>query len=499
MNNPFNFSNFTRQSPKGIFVIYTNLLFKGIKVTWFLLILIIKDFSKIKELGATYFYLGLGAVLLFLLIRAYLTYKNFQFKVENNHFILKSGVLKKTNTAIPFHRIQNINFKQNIIQQIIGVFEVSIETAGSSDTEIAIKALSLSKAKALKEIISKNSEFGKEFITNDNSKPFVRIGFLELFKVSLTENHLQNLFLFFAVLLGFYQQIEQIVDSLGKADSLDGFIEAKTNSVSTSFLFIFILLIALIIIAFLSSFVRIFLVHFNLSAYLKEDSFEINQGLLTKKTIVLKKQKVQNITISTNPFKKLVGISFITFKQAVSGEINKKKNKLIRIVGCKKEQVELIKESLFSVDEIENSEKKFSNNYYKRRLLLITFSMLTVLYVVLYFILNETTFLYSLILVVPLILFLIIKKVKKRYYKITDSMLLVSKGVFETHLTYLEIFKVQNIKMKQTIFQERSNVTDLILQTASGKIKIPSIDIEDAIKIYNHTLYKVETSKTSWM
>ena len=93
MNNPFNFSNFTRQSPKGIFVIYTNLLFKGIKVTWFLLILIIKDFSKIKELGATYFYLGLGAVLLFLLIRAYLTYKNFQFKVENNHFILKSGVL----------------------------------------------------------------------------------------------------------------------------------------------------------------------------------------------------------------------------------------------------------------------------------------------------------------------------------------------------------------------------------------------------------------------
>ena len=85
MNNPFNFSNFTRQSPKGIFVIYTNLLFKGIKVTWFLLILIIKDFSKIKELGATYFYLGLGAVLLFLLIRAYLTYKNFQFNLHLGH------------------------------------------------------------------------------------------------------------------------------------------------------------------------------------------------------------------------------------------------------------------------------------------------------------------------------------------------------------------------------------------------------------------------------
>ncbi|MDD7914356.1 PH domain-containing protein [Polaribacter ponticola] len=258
-------------------------------------------------------------------MRAYLVYKNFQFKIDKNHFILKSGILNKTNTSIAFHRIQNINFKQNIIQQIIGVFEVSIETAGSSNTEIAIKALSLEKAKALKEIITNNAEFDSEILTNENSKPFVRIGFLELFKVSLTENHLQNLFLFFAVLLGFFQQIEQIIDSFGKASSLDGFIEARTNTVSTSFLFIIILLFSLILIAFLSSFVRIFLVHFNLSAYLKEDAFEINQGLFTKKTIVLKKQKVQNITISTNPFKKMVGISYITFKQTVSGEINKKK------------------------------------------------------------------------------------------------------------------------------------------------------------------------------
>jgi len=53
--------------------------------------------------------------------------------------------------------------------------------------------------------------------------------------------------------------------------------------------------------------------------------------------------------------------------------------------------------------------------------------------------------------------------------------------------------------MKQNIFQEGSNVADLILQTASGKIQIPCICFEYVIKIYNHTLYKVETSKKSWM
>ena len=342
-------------------------------------------------------------------------------------------------------------------------------------------------------------KFNKELLTNTELKPFVRIGFLELFKVSLTENHLQNLFLFLAILIGFFQQIQQIIDGLGKAAFLDGFIEESKNAVSTSILFIFISLILVVFIAFMSSFVKIFLVDFNLTAYLKEDAFEINQGLFTKKSIVLKKHKVQNITISTNPLKRLIGISFITFKQAVSGKLNKKKNKLIRIVGCKTAQVDVIKRTLFDTNELENKEKSFTNNYYKRRIFIFSFLIFMILYTVLYLVFNHIEILYSVVVVLPIVVFLILKKVEKRYYKITDSLLLVGKGFIETHLTYLELFKVQNIKLKQNIFQERSNIADLVFQTASGKIKIPCINYEDAVKIYNHTLYKVETSKTSWM
>lgn len=500
MNNSFDFSNFSRQSQKGILVIYINLIYRVIKLTWILLFFAIKDFNKISSIGINYIYLGVSIVLFLLLIRAYLIYKKFQFKIENNHFILKQGILKKTNTEIPFDRIQNINFKQNIVQQIIGVFEVSIETAGSSDTEIAIKALSIEKATALKEIISKSEGFDREIIKENELEPLVKIGLKELFKVSLTENHFQNLFLFFALVIGFFQQIQQISDSLGQTESLDGFIEENTNAFSASIFFITILLFILIAIALLSSFVRIFLIHFNLTAYLKKDAFEIHQGLFTKKSIVLKKQKVQNITISTNPLKRLIGISFITFKQAVSGKLNnKKKDKLIRIVGCKKIQVEIIKESLFDCADLESNEKMLPEAYYKRRIFIFTFLFLIISYSALYFIFSHIEIFYSAILVIPIVVFLIFKKVKKRFYKISDKMLLVGKGLLETHSTYLEIFKVQNIQLEQTIFQERSNVADLILQTASGKIKIPCINFDEAIKIYNHTLYKVESSQKQWM
>ena len=493
-----NFSEFSKQSPKGIIVLYFKQIYTTLKLFWILLFFAIKDFSKFSKIGENYIYLGILVVLLFFLIRAFLIYKNFLFKIDNNHFILQQGIISKTNTSIPFHRIQNINFKQNLVQQIINVYEVSIETAGSTDTEIAIKALNFEDANNLKSVILDSKEINEPVVKQSTEKPFLKISILELFKVSLTENHLRNLFLFIAILLGFFQQIQQIADSFGETETLDGFIKDSTNAVSTSFILVFALLVFLTITAFITSFVRIFLVHFNLSAYLKKDAFEINQGLFTKKSIILKKQKIQNITVSTNPLKRLIGISYITFKQAVSGKINHKNEKVIKIVGCKKNQVDDVKTNLYQFKDIEAQDKMYPDTYYINRVYLFNLLFLVIIYVSIY-IFTEPFFLYSLVLILPIYGFLIQKKIKKRFYKLNDEMIVVGNGMIETHHTYLELFKVQNIKLKQTIFQQRSNVTDLILQTASGKITVPCLSYSKAIEMYNHILYKVETSHKSWM
>lgn len=493
-----NFSEFSKQSPKGIIVLYFKQIYTTLKLFWILLFFAIKDFSKFSKIGENYIYLGILVVLLFFLIRAFLIYKNFLFKIDNNHFILQQGIISKTNTSIPFHRIQNINFKQNLVQQIINVYEVSIETAGSTDTEIAIKALNFEDAKNLKSVILDSKEINESVVKQSTEKPFLKISILELFKVSLTENHLRNLFLFFAIFLGFFQQIQQIADSFGETETLDGFIKDSTNAVSTSFILVFSLLVFLTITAFIISFVRIFLVHFNLSAYLKKDAFEINQGLFTKKSIILKKQKIQNITVSTNPLKRLIGISYITFKQAVSGKINQKNEKVIKIVGCKKNQVDDVKTNLYQFKDIEAQDKMYPDTYYINRVYLFNLLFLVIIYVSIY-IFTEPFFLYSLVLILPIYGFLIQKKIKKRFYKLNEEMIVVGNGMIETHHTYLELFKVQNIKLKQTIFQQRSNVTDLILQTASGKITVPCLSYSKAIEMYNHILYKVETSHKSWM
>lgn len=499
MNKSFDFSQYSRQSVKGILILYIQQIYAILKVSWVLIFFIVKDFSKVSKIGEFYIYAGGFLLLTFFLVRAILLYRNFKFKIVDGHFILQKGILKKTDTSIPFERIQNINFKQNLIHQIINIHELTIETAGSSNTEISIKAIELDKAKALKEVILESGKIVSNTINTNEDKPLLKVSVLELLKVSLTENHLKNLFLFLALLVGFFQQIQQIAEGFGKVETLDGFIEQSSSALATSFALLFLALIFLIIIGFISSFVRVFLVHFNLSAYLKNNAFEINQGLFTKKSILLKKQKIQTITISTNPLKRLIGISYVTFKQAVSGKINTKKEKVIRIVGCKNNQIETIKNSLFTVSEFKDLEKQYPDSYYKNRIYIYSFLLMAIVYVTIIFFLKEYKILFSLALVLPILLISIRKKVQKRFYKLSENYLCVGKGIIETHNTILELFKVQNIKLTQTFFQKRKDVANLVLQTASGKITLPCLTVKEALFLYNYVLFKVETSQKEWM
>ncbi|MBL4642342.1 MAG: PH domain-containing protein [Flavobacteriaceae bacterium] len=494
------FTDFSKQSPKGILVIYAKLLFKAFKATWILLIIFIQRFSKFSEETLVYVYIGIVVFLVFFLIRAYLVYTNFLFKIDDGQFVLKEGILQKKNTSISFDRIQNINFKQNLIQQLINVYEVSIETAGSKDTEIAIKALTYEKAQALKMALSLVKKKTQQLeLDVEQPRPLLKIGFKELFKVSLTENHLQNLLVFMALVFGALQQLNDVFIGIGENDVLGNYADVNPKDIFNSIIIFVIFILMLIVIGVLSSFVRILLFHFNLTLFIKDKSLEITQGLLTKKSILLSKGKIQSITISTNPIKKKLGISFVTFKQAVSGKVKKQQNKLIRIIGCKIEQIKIIKELLYVDSSVDDETRYVPNNYYLLRMYFRSAIGIIILNCIILFLIKDTTWLWANMLVIPVTLLLIHLKYQKAFYQFNEEILLIGKGRVETHGTYLSFFKVQNIKIKQTIFQKRRKVVNLVLQTASGKITLPCVEENRAITLYNYILYKVESSKESWM
>jgi putative membrane protein len=61
---------------------------------------------------------------------------------ENEEFIINEGILIKQKTIIQLNRIQQVNINQSLIQRLVGVYELDVDTAGSAKKEGQIKALS---------------------------------------------------------------------------------------------------------------------------------------------------------------------------------------------------------------------------------------------------------------------------------------------------------------------------------------------------------------------
>lgn len=497
MGNKFDFSVFSRQSTRGVIVYYFKILYKIIKVTWILIFLVL---SK-KSIGSlqTYFFIVLAAVLVYVFVRAILLFLNFKFKVSEKDFVLHQGIISKSKISIPFEKIQNINFKQNLIQQVINVVEVEIETAGDKSVEISINALSHEKARDLKKLLLSKTTIVSEEIATDIHGVFHKTSLLELLKVSLSENHFKSLLVLAGLGFSFYVQVKDFFETLELEEQLEVLIKDNAFEIEYSSMLILLIVTASLFIAILGSFFRVLFIHFNLTIIIKNGVLEIKQGLFTKRNNIIRKQKVQQLIITTNPLKKLLGIYNVSFKQAISGK--QKKGTVLHIVGVKEIQISALKKLIFSNTDFTNLKAYKPHFYFRRKMLIRSFLCIIILNGLYSFsYLNEgwEWYLCNLVLI-PCTIWMVQLKYNKCFYKLNKEMLWMGAGQISTTHEYVECFKIQYVSLKQTIFQKRYQVFDVSIQTASGKIRIPSVPESEAYNLYDYLLYKSQTTTQAWM
>lgn len=125
-----NFNQPQRQSKVGILVIFVDSLQKFART--FLPIILIFLF-KSDNLSRVFVFTGIFVLIVLVGVIAYLRYLNFTFYIddENDEFIISDGIVNKTKTTIQLNKIQQVNIHQNLIQRIIGVYALSVDTAGS--------------------------------------------------------------------------------------------------------------------------------------------------------------------------------------------------------------------------------------------------------------------------------------------------------------------------------------------------------------------------------
>jgi len=220
-----NFNQPQRQSPIGILVIFVDSLQKFARA--FLPLVLIVMF-KADTLSKIVVFLGILGLLLLVGVVAYLRYLNFTFYIDEVHdeFIVSDGIINKTKTTIQLNKIQQVNIHQNIIQRLIGIYALSVDTAGSDKKEGNIKAISHDLALALKAKLLDNetskSQISTEISEEDEPKvsvsnevhPFLKVSLSSLFKVGITSNYVRSIGLILTFFLPYSTILETLVKTM---------------------------------------------------------------------------------------------------------------------------------------------------------------------------------------------------------------------------------------------------------------------------------------------
>src|SRR6218665_1687077 len=496
------FSRPQRQSPIGVMVMFFDTLQQYARGLGPLIVIGIVKFDEVNKV---IFFLSIPAVLILIGIVAYLKYLNFTFflDAENDEFVVTEGIFNKTRTTIQLPKIQQVNIKQSLLQRIIGVHALDVDTAGSNDKEIVIKAISHDLALELKAKLLDNTkkvtdyksdEIIKNLISSE-TQPLILISLMSLLKVRIKTNYIRNYGLLLAFFVTMYDNIMRF--------SNNGFINEDqiTGYLNTSLLmrFIGILIVFFLITILLINVVRTIVKYFNFKIARQSGSLLLSFGLFSTKSTILKPEKVQIVSVTQNYFQKKFNILELKIKQATSGEKEESKQ-AIEIPGCNKNEKNNILELLFG--EIPQKGVMLTPNF--RKLGFAIFLSIIVPLGVFYsvaFNIEPRLFEYNYLAVVYMIFVGLLQFFSFRNNRlfINNRFIIKQSGAWDIENEIIEPHRIQAITTSQLFWHKKLNIGSITLHTAGGNVSFQLGNYSKIKQYVNLWLYEIETSDSNWM
>ena len=481
-----NFETPQRQATLGIIIIFLSNIKKFGN---FLLVLALPTLTG-KEMKLSIWWLILGFVVV-IMIWTYFQWRHFYFHISNEYLIINEGVFRKEETLIPVERIQSVQINQTFVSQLLELAALEIDTAGSGKKEVKIEAVKFEIAEAMKEhLVALKIGSSKETtdVEEPVQKPLLRFGLRDMVKVGLTENHLKMAF----AIIGIFFYLNQY-------SSIFGFEEDEVVDSSIDYIAM-ILPVFVVVYLFTSVGLSLFFVvikFFNLTVFVSDKGLGVKSGLFKVEDSFVPLKKIQFIKWQSNPLQRLVGYRTLAIYQASAEAIKRKK--AISVPGCKKQHQAVITHEFFP--EFESDTEKFRlqpEPFWKLRLYAF-FVVLPLLGLVPAFYFDVVEVAYAIGVYTIVSALLVFKYTANYKVTVSGNLLELNKGYIFTEQVFLKVFKVQNVAVKQNIFQKRRGLVSLEIHTASGSLTIPYIKEELGFSLTNKLLFDVESSHQPWM
>ena len=260
-----------------------------------------------------------------------LRYITMRYRIAGGELIVRQGLLQKSERHIPFGRIQNVDLVQGVLQRLLGVAEVRIETASGTEAEAVLRFLSLADVDAMRARVFAGREARK--LPEEGSDPHaVPLGeaFEELAEVEPTRTVLA-LGLPDLVQLGLVvnRGVALIAAGIGLAWEFDlservstDWFEAwhdSLDSTGTTLFWMAAVLVVILLSLFLSVIATVIRLH-GFRLVRQGDEFRLSCGLLTKHRATIPQRRIQLISVHESLLQRLMGVASVRIETAGGSE-----------------------------------------------------------------------------------------------------------------------------------------------------------------------------------
>lgn len=454
---------------------------------------------------------GVVVVAVIVLAIAALNWWRYTFQVSGGEFRVKKGVLSQQELTVPLDRVQSVTTEQQFLHRVLGLVQVSLDTAGSSAAEFTIDAVEKEVATALQAATADHkANLAKSnpgtsatnvasgmFVPTDApvgseaefvERVVIQHSFLRLAKLALTSSPFRGL----AILAPLFAFGDDIVDRL-PVDLPDA--PENTDSLVDSLIWLIPLaILAVMTASIILNIIQTVLRDWNLRVTRTASGLRRDAGLLSTTSVASSVTRVQRIESSQGVLEKLVGLQTVTLHNIGDADIT--------VPGCVSEQAEDLRQlGLDGADGVSVLDRRKSPTHVfrdTRNSLVLSVPLA----VGLYFVLGLWSLFF--LLITPLTWLQSRRSTRLYRWGISDDAIADRAEFAGWRKNESLLRKVNSVQVRQSLFERKRDLATVTIEMAGGvlrggSISIGMIPIDEAMAVRDRVLFVTETDTRAFM
>ncbi|NQZ22862.1 MAG: PH domain-containing protein [Colwellia sp.] len=456
--------------------------------------------------------LGLLAVII---TSTFLSFYFFQYRLNQDHIEIRSGVISKKYVNLPFAKIQNVKLEQPLYYRPFGFTCLQLDTAGSAKQEAKVVALKIDFAEQLKKEILAQHQSVNSVSTNNhddtdnNALPHEHVDEVILNTRSIPDLIIHGLtnnriWIFLGGLAPFFDDFGNYIIEFfqGLGIDLEKVLTISDKPMWQIGLYALTLTFIILLPFTLFSIAGSIITFYNYTLSKVGDRYIRRSGLLTKYEVTMRLARLQMVVRQQDWLDVLLKRINLKFEQSNSG-INQfqagAQNSRIIVPSINSDECLALINDVYPENKmIDIAYQRISKRFLLRNLGFILtpiFLALSILFITI----DKANVISAIVPIYSFISLLIYMRWLRWGYAKDDNFIYIRKGYFGVDYYCFPIYKTQQVQFKQSWFQQRHQLCSIRLILAAGAQDIPFILQDDGYQLLDNALYQVESSRQSWM